>query len=540
MSYVDCLFDRNHDRIHVVERTKEGKRVLQDFPVRYTFYYKDSRGTHKSIFGDPLTKVVCKTTKELRKELAVHKGDTLFESDMNPIFSFLSENYLNAENPDLHICFFDIETDFHQELGYAPTDDPFNKITAITVYLKWLGQAVTLALPPSTLTLEQATDTISDIPNTYLFSDEKDMLTMFLDLIEDADVLSGWNSSVYDIPYVVNRIIKILGKEHTKRLCLWDQTPKKKDFERFGKQVFTYDLVGRVHLDYLELYTKYTAEVKHSYRLDFIGEVEVGENKIPYEGSLDQLYKNDFKKFIEYNIQDTILIDKIDNKLRYITQSNNLAHENTVLIPTTLGSVAAIDQAIVNEAHSLGLVVPNKKHSHGSTQVAGAYVAYPKKGLHKWIGLMDINSLYPSAIRSLNMSPETIVGQIRSTYTADYINAKLLEGKTFAKAWEGLFSTLEYAYVLDKRIDIILTVDWENGEESELSAAELYNVIFESYQPWMISANGTILTYEKEGVIPGLLRKWYADRKIMQGKQNRFIDLSMGIPLPERFQGGLI
>jgi DNA polymerase elongation subunit (family B) len=274
-----------------------------------------------------------------------------------------------------------------------------------------------------------------------------------------------------------------------------------------------------VHLDSLELYRKYTYEERHTYRLDAIGEIEVGENKVPYEGTLDQLYNNDFRKFIEYNIQDTALLDKLDKKLRFIDLSNTVAHENTVLLQTTMGAVAVTEQGIINEAHNRGLQVPNrpKRDDTENTQAAGAYVAFPKKGLHKWIGSMDLNSLYPSVIRALNMAPETIIGQIRPDISEARVHEDMtLKKKSFAGSWEGRFSTEEYEAVMEQKRDIALTIDWESGGSDVLSGAEIYKAVFDSQQPWMLSSNGTIFTTQFEGVIPGILKRWYAERKDMQ------------------------
>ena len=526
MSYVDALFDRDHDMIKIVER-KDGVRTFREYPVKYTFYYKDQRGKYKSVYGDPLSRIVCKNTKDFRKEVAINRDKTLFESDINPIFQCLSENYLNQDAPKLNIAFFDIETDFDPERGFADPSDPFMGITSVSVYLQWLETMICLAVPPKTLTMEQATELLKDIPNVMLFEKEKDMLDTFLTLIEDADILSGWNSEGYDIPYTVNRVARVLSKDDTRRFCLWGQLPKKRMYEKFGKESETYDLVGRVHLDSLNLYRKYTYEERHSYRLDAIGEIEVGENKTAYEGTLDQLYNNDFKKFIEYNIQDTALLDKLDKKLRFIDLSNTIAHENTVLIQTTMGAVAVTEQGIINEAHHRGLQVPNRKNrdDEENTQAAGAYVAFPKKGLHKWIGSMDLNSLYPSVIRALNMAPETVVGQIRPDISDARVTEDMgLKKQSFAGSWEGRFSTEEYEAVMAKRRDISLTVEFENGESHVLSGAEIYNLVFDSQKPWMLSANGTIFTTEFEGVIPGILKRWYAERKELQAKLKKAKD----------------
>ena len=525
MSYVDALFDRDSDIIRTVER-KDGRRHFHEYQAKYTFYYKDPRGKYKSVYGDPLTRVVCKNTKDFRKEVAINKGKDLFESDINPIFQCLSENYLNQDAPKLNIAFFDIETDFDPERGFADPSDPFMPITSVSVYLQWMETMVCLAVPPKTLTMEQAKKELEGIDNVMLFEKESDMIDTFLTLIEDADVLSGWNSEGYDIPYIVNRTSRVLSKDDTRRFCLWQQLPKKREYEKYGKSAETYDLVGRVHLDSLNLYRKYTYEERHSYRLDAIGEIEVGENKVPYEGTLDQLYNNDFRKFIEYNIQDTALLDKLDKKLRFIDLSNELAHANTVLLQTTMGAVAVTEQAIVNEAHHRGLQVPNrKKYDDGATQAAGAYVAFPKKGLHKWIGSMDLNSLYPSVIRALNMAPETIVGQIRPDISEARVHEDMtLKKKSFAGSWEGRFSTEEYEAVMDQKRDVSLTVDFENGQTEVFSGAEIYKIIFDSNNPWMLSSNGTIFTTEFEGVIPGILERWYEERKELQAQLKKAKD----------------
>jgi DNA polymerase elongation subunit (family B) len=526
MSYVDAWFDRDNDIIKIVERNKKGEREFRDIPVRHTFYVKDPRGKHTSIYGDPVQRIVCKNTKELRKEQAINSGKTLYEADINPIFVTLSENYLNADPPKLHTAFFDIEVDFDPERGYASPDDAFMPITAIAVYLQWLETMVCLAIPPKGLKMEDAIEMVKDFPNTYLFDNEAELLNMFLDLIKDADILSGWNSEGFDIPYTTNRVIKVLSKEDTRRFCLFDQFPKRREYEKYGRQSVTYDYIGRVHLDYLELYRKYTYEERHTYRLDAIAEYELGERKTQYEGTLDQLYNNDFRTFVEYNINDCMLLEKLDKKLKFLDLANTLAHENTVLLQTTMGAVAVTEQAIINEAHRRGFVVPNriKMDEREDSAAAGAYVAHPKEGLQDWIGSLDINSLYPSAIRALNMGPETIIGQLRQTRTDEYIELKMAQNKSFAAAWEGKFGTEEYDSVMNQEIGTDITIDWENGDVDVLSAAEVYRLIFESNQPWMLSSNGTIFSHENEGIIPGLLKRWYAERKEMQAKLKESIN----------------
>jgi DNA polymerase elongation subunit (family B) len=517
MSYVDALFDRDHDRIHVVERL-DGRREYREYPATYIFYYDDPRGKFRSIYGNSVSRFSTRNNKEFRKELRIQSGKQIYESDINPVFRCFEENYKGQDAPRLQTAFFDIEVDFDAERGFSKPEDPFNPITAISVYLDWLDQLVTLVVPPRHMSQETAQEIAGEFDNTLVFEREEDMLNTFLDLIDDADVLSGWNSEGFDIPYVIMRTTRVLSKDDTRRMCLWGQLPKQRTFERFGAENLTFDLIGRVHMDYMQLYRKYTYEERHSYSLDAILEYEGLEGKTKFEGTLDQLYNQNFKTFIQYNRQDVNGLAQMDKKLRFLDLANELAHANTVLLQTTMGAVAVTEQAIINEAHEREMVVPNRKErlTDEDTQAAGAYVAYPKKGIHEWVGAIDINSLYPSAIRALNMAPETIVGQLRPIMTDRYIRDKQTSGASFAAAWEGLFGSLEYTAVMEQQRGTEITIDWQDGEETVHSAAEVWKMVFDSNQPWILSANGTIFTFETEGVIPGLLARWYRERKELQ------------------------
>ena len=527
--YVDAYFDQNKDIIHVAERDEKGRRVYRDYPASYGFYYKDQRGKYDSIFGDKLSRYATTNGRAFKKEKKLYGGQKLFESDVNRTFKCLADNYLGKDTPNLHLAFFDIEVDFNSELGFAPPEDPFNAITAIAVHLSWLKTTVCLVCKPDTLTKEDAAEICSRFPDTMLMDTEEELLKTFLELIEDADVMSGWNSEGFDIPYTVNRISRTIGKEYTKKFCLWDQYPKRREFEKYGKSQETFDTIGRLHLDYMALYQKYTYHEMHSYSLDAIGEYELNERKVDYQGTLDQLYNNDFYTFIDYNRQDVELLVKLDKKLQFIDLANVIAHDNTVLIQTTMGAVAVTDQAIINEAHRRGLIVPDKerdkvqKHYPQSTQAAGAYVATPVKGRHEWIGSMDLNSLYPSILRSLNLSTETIVGQVRHTLTVPLLQEHKWEA---AKAWEGKFACPEYELVMEKDTETQLWIDFENGEELMATGAEIYSIIFESGQPWVISSNATIIKQDTKGIIPGLLERWYAERKVLQknAKDSKGVD----------------
>lgn len=552
MTWVDAKFEKEKSTVYVVERV-EGQRIYKEYPANLSFYHDDPKGKFRTIFDTPVNKVVARSWKEFQKEKRMHTSGKIWESDIKPVNKCIEDHYLNSTSPTLHTAFFDIETGWHDEKGFSPPEDPFNPITAISIYLDWIQQMITLVVPPKSLSLESATEICAKFDNCILFDNDGDLLTAFLDVIEDADILSGWNSEGFDIPYVVNRITRTLSKNDTRRLCLWDDLPSKRDFERYGTTSTTYDLSGRVHLDYMQLYRKYTYHEMHSYSLDAIGEYELDERKVIYSGTLDQLYNQDFEKFIAYGRQDTLLVAKLDTRLKFIDLANELAHSNGVMLMATMGTVAVTDQAIINEAHYRNMIVPDKNFTKdnqsdddvdaevmfNADQAAGAYVATPKVGMHRDIGAIDINSLYPSTIRALNMGPDTLIGQLRPIMTNAMLHSKMQKvgkkkGMTFAGAWDGQFGSLEYQAVMNRSL-VEITIDWENGQGSTThTAAEVWSLIFESGKPWCISANGTILTYEKKGIIPSLLERWYAERKELQAKKKSWGNLLSGIKVPDR------
>jgi DNA polymerase elongation subunit (family B) len=542
--YVDAFFDRRADIIRISER-RNGKRLLIDYPPIYEFFVEDPNGKHISTHGERARQIRCRSDREFKRNIATNRGKKLFESDIKPVHKILEKHYLTEDAPKLNVAFFDIEVSFDPKQGYSQPEDAFTPITSIGIYLQWTNLMICLAVPPSGLTHQQAESLTAHLENVIICNDEAQLLDMFLDIIQDADVLSGWNSEGYDIPYTVNRIVKVLGKSETRRLCLWDQLPKHREFDNHSKKSQTYDLIGRVHLDYMQLYKKYNYEERHSYRLDYIGDIELGQKKVVYEGSLDQLYNNDFLKFVEYNIQDVLLLNYLDKKLQFIDLANQIAHDNTVPIPTVMGAVATTDQAIINEIHRQGLIVPDRVQQAEETQAAGAYVAFPKKGYQEWIGSMDINSLYPSVFRALNMGPETLVAQVETSNTDLEIqkkingswvdqNGKPVKKMKFPAAWSEKFGTNEYEMIMSRDTKTPLKIEFVNGETYTLTGSEIYTMIFHSDQPWCISANGTVFRYDKPGIIPSLLTRWYSERQARQEKKKLFQKLLGGLEIPSR------
>jgi len=507
------------ETVKVVERIN-GQRIYREFQPDLHFFVSDARGQHKSIYGDALKKIIPKSIEERFKTIkSLSHNVKVWETNVNPVYRCLEQNYQNSELPTPHVAFFDIETSFDKELGWSGASEANNFITAISVHCQWKDEIICISVPPETITAEEAQSIADEVGNTIICKTELEMLQLFIEIIEDADILSGWNSGCYDIPYLINRMKKVLGRHEVRKLCLWNLEPHARMIDRGGKEVPTYDLIGRVHMDYMELYKKYNYEERHSYALNAIAELEVGDTKIPYEGTLDELFNCDYKKFLQYNIQDTLLLDKIDKKLQFIDLASSIAHSNCVTLMATAGAVAVTDQAIMIEAHNRNMIVMDRSQfSNGETRAAGGWVATPKIGFHRWIGTTDMKSLYPSVIRAFNMSPETIVGQIR----LDRTNKALLEWESkggtndFAHWWNDRFNVLEMEYFYDNDISEKLILDMTNGDVFEVTGAELRDIIFESEQGWCISANGTIFRTDIEGVIPGLLSRWYSERKQLQ------------------------
>jgi DNA polymerase elongation subunit (family B) len=548
VSYIDAILDRKTDQIHIAERV-DGERRLLVVPANHVFYHEDPNGIHRSIFGHPCKKIAMSSSHKFRTALADHRrrGRRIFESDINPVFRHLADKYMGAEVPSLNIGFFDIEADFHPEKGFAPTEDPFNAVTAISLYRSADQTLTSWVLCPPTVALDAAQAIAGQFANTYMFDDEATLLDAFLTGIEDVDLLSGWNSAGYDVPYLVNRVKRILSIDATRRFCLWGMLPSKRDYmDKFGRNLTTYDFVGRVHLDYIELYRKHNTQQRLSYALNAIGELEVGETKTPYEGTLDDLYKKDLFKFIEYNRQDVMLMVKIDQKNKFIELANQIAHANCVLLKTTMGSVALVEQAIINEMHAMGFVVPDRKPRDDDDcdpeptndenddeevdqnitgeikSVVGAYVAQPREGLRDHVGAVDIKSLYPNAICALNMSPETLVGQVRPDETMKLIEERVAKLPTThrAEAWEGLFCTLEVQH-MHAQEDIEVTVDFIDQltdivTTRTMTGKQLHEYVFDPANHVCITANGTLFRTDVEGMIPALLIKWYAERKQLQ------------------------
>lgn len=565
-------------RINLSSYNEKGERQITTHLPPYVYYYEDTNGTHKSIYGDSIRQHRVTNKNKFYNDLETTKsrGISIFESDVKPVFRLLEERFPTNDTPPLKISIIDIETDKDPARGWSNVSDPYAIINAITVYNKWEDQYYTIAVAPPNMTRDQAANLLAEHSDKDSFGSmttddgyfvvhgEADILNIFLDLIQDADVLTGWNSTFFDLPYIIQRIRLTLGGEHIKkiraengsedkpfipsdeskkylkRLNLFDCQPEMQMVERYGNSEKSFQIFGRVHLDYLELYRKFTFEELHSYTLDAILKKEVDQSKIAYDGSLDQLYRNDFRTFVAYNRQDVAGLNTMDDKLKMIELANTMVHMASVTFDKVFGSVVIIEQAILKELHKQGSICFDREVSNEHETVPGAFVVDPHKGLYEWVCSFDINSLYPSVIRALNISPECVVGQLDTSETEERLYQYRNEGMSVTEAWGQFTGVDEYHHIIDETSDMVTMLIEGTGQEITAPASVWKERMRQN--GWGLSANGTVFSLEKEGIVSYCLTKWYAQRvewqKEKKNKGEEILDIknNKSFEIPEELK----
>lgn len=325
--------------------------------------------------------------------------------------------YINEEYPghidfkinDLVVCNFDIEVD--SKNGFAEVAAATNEVTAITIKSSVDNVFHVFACKPFDEVGYNAEHQDTVIAY-HECEDELELLYQFLELWEtlEPDIVTGWNIRLYDIPYLVNRISRVMSPDEAKRMSPWEIV-RESTVNIFQKQEVVYDLAGIAILDYLLIYRKNVLEPRESYRLDAIAEVELGERKVDYGeyGTLQELYEQNFKKFIDYNIHDVRLVDRIDAKRKLIELQLFVAYHAKVNYVDVLSQVRTWDTNICNHLLAQNIVVPQKTDIDKDTQFTGAYVMKPRPGLYEWIVAEDVQSLYPRLMQTLNIGMETKV-----------------------------------------------------------------------------------------------------------------------------------
>ena len=453
------------NRVYVRARTADGRAVFVESAYKPTYYLPvDVHTGHESFDGHPVQAYPCKTIRDGKVFLEKHSDAY---GNIQPEYMMLADTYGDREIlPDmerLYVWNIDIEVD--SEDAFAPPDDPFNQVTAVTVMWKHAGQSGTVIYGTKPYT---TSDSI-----TYVeCADEDALLKAFLHDWKNKgdypDIVTGWNVQFYDLPYLVNRMTRLWGEGGpASELSPFRQiTTRQVTFG--GRAQTVVDIRGVAVLDYYELYRKFTFTQQESYRLDHIAHVELGKRKLSYAEyqSLSRLYRENYQKFIDYNRADVQLVNDIDEKMKLIDLVCALAYSAKANYADTFKQVRLWDIMIYHYLRARGKQIPPRRDVEKTEQYTGAYVKEPQAGQHQWVCSFDINSLYPHIIRQWNLSPETLAGSKVPDITVE----RLL-------LWQ-----MESTY--------------PPGKPKEYAMA----------------ANGVLTEREREGFLPAMLKTLYEER----------------------------
>ena len=443
---------------------KGGQRVKQRIPFKPKLYIKTSKSvseggyaTLDNLLVEPIEFDSMKDATDFVKRYENVDDFTVYGMN-NYVSQFIAQKYpeeIKFNREDISVTTIDIECQSDQ--GFPEPHLAEWPITAITiknskenVYRTWGFNEFN---PADNVVYIQC-------------KNEAALLHKFLEYWKDnyPDIVTGWNSIGFDMVYIVNRIRKVYGEEEIKKLSPWGNVKEDNRKDKFtGNTNYAYDIMGITQLDYLELYKKFTYVQQEMYSLNHIAHVELGEGKLSYEeeGSLFSLYKNDYQKFIEYNIKDVELVDRFEEKLGLITLALTMAYRGGVNYRDVLGTTMIWDTIIYRILEQNKVVCPPKIEKSKSDFV-GAYVKEPQVGAHDWVVSFDLNSLYPNIIVQNNMSPETVVDglvdtsiehMLRKQTKIDTEYATTPNGARFKKRRQGVIPFVIQKYY-EERVEI--------------------------------------------------------------------------------------
>lgn len=453
----------------------DGERIQRKVKYEpYLFTRSNEPTAYKDIYGSHVSRRDFNTISEAKEFIKKYEnvdGMEIYGLDRWP-YVYMYENYRDCTPDTSKINIVNIDIEVASDDGFPKPEEAAAPVTAIA--LRRRNMTVVLGCG----------DFESDDKNVYYVKckDEIHLLRRFLKIFGemDADVLTGWNTEFFDIPYLVNRITKLIDRETACRMSPWGII-KERRVRRMTEEEQTFNIVGVACLDYLNVYKKFQLEPRESYRLDYIAEVELGVKKLDYSeyGNLHTLYKENYQKFIEYNIRDTDLIFMLEEKLGYLEQVFAISYDANVNYGDALASVLIWDVIIHNYLMDNNIVVPMRKQPNDGGQIVGGFVKEPKVGIHDWVMSFDLNSLYPHLIQQYNISPDTHV---------------------------------DYHYIPDDVKRSRMTADVDNFLNKKVSTEVLqkYNLT--------MTPNGEVYRKDFQGFLPKLMAKMYDDRTMYKKK----------------------
>jgi DNA polymerase elongation subunit (family B) len=475
-------FTRHGNNI-LVRGYRNGKRFAEKIDYNPTLYLPSQKPTeYKTLDGyfvAPTQMGSLRDATEFIKQYESVDNFKIYGSTNFP-YVFINEAYpgkVDYDSTMLRIANIDIEVG--SENGFPEPEHASEPITAITI--KTNGHSYVIGCG-------DYTNTRTDVTYTKC-KDENQLITKFLEIWQsiDMDVVTGWNIQFFDIPYIYNRICRLFDEDVAKKLSPWRKIGERTTTIH-NKQQTAFDLVGIAILDYLELYKKFTYTQQENYRLDTIASIELGEQKLDYSEyeSLHQLYKHDYQKFIEYNIKDVELVDRLDEKMKFIDMVLALAYDAKVNLTDVFTQVRMWDTLIHNHLIANNIVVPQNVRTPKDEQYAGAYVKEPVPGKYDWVVSFDLNSLYPHLIMQYNVSPDTIMSGMRKQVTVDdLLNSKInhdgeycmtANGQYFRKDVQGFLPAMMQRMYDDRVLYKTKMIEAQKDLEKTKDKAQRYEI----------------------------------------------------------------
>ena len=388
-------------------RGVEGNQRL-NFKVKYSptlFVPVQKQTDWKSLNGKNLMPYKCDTIKDAKDFILKYESQPHLIYGLDRFaYTYISDTFPQKVNwNNDKILTFTIDIEVQCDNGFPNPETAIEPLLSITVKNQQSKKIIVWGTQPYKNTREDVT--YIRCPN------EHDLILEFMSFWTKnyPDVITGWNTDFFDVPYLCNRIFKVCGESKMRELSPWGNVSSRKIYS-MGRNHLIYDIMGISQLDYLQLYQKFTYTKQESYRLDHIASVELGEQKDenPYE-TFKEWYEKDFQSFIDYNIQDVEIVDKLEDKMGLISLLLTMAYEAKVNYTDVFGQVKYWDILIYNFLRKRKIAIPQKTSHRKEEQYEGAYVKEPQTGLHKWVVSFDLNSLYPHLIMQYNLSPETLL-----------------------------------------------------------------------------------------------------------------------------------